>query len=74
MTLWNADGSRAELSGNGLRCLGQALLLHYDDGRPTTTFHIQTDAGLPGQLGVTDGNQCSIRPILLGGNLKRRPG
>lgn len=46
MTLWNADGGRAELSGNGLRCLGQALLLHYDDGRPTTTFHIQTDAGL----------------------------
>ncbi|MEO1059991.1 MAG: diaminopimelate epimerase [Actinomycetota bacterium] len=26
MTLWNADGSVAELSGNGLRCLGQALL------------------------------------------------
>lgn len=26
MTLWNADGSIAELSGNGLRCLGQALL------------------------------------------------
>ncbi len=26
MTLWNADGSVAELSGNGLRCLGQALV------------------------------------------------
>jgi diaminopimelate epimerase len=28
MELWNSDGSPAELSGNGLRCLGQALLLH----------------------------------------------
>lgn len=26
MLLWNADGSRAELSGNGLRCLAQALM------------------------------------------------
>ena len=27
MELWNSDGSPAELSGNGLRCLGQALVL-----------------------------------------------
>jgi diaminopimelate epimerase len=27
MELWNSDGSRAELSGNGLRCLAQALVL-----------------------------------------------
>ena len=27
MELWNSDGSSAELSGNGLRCLGQALVL-----------------------------------------------
>ncbi|MFV0523804.1 MAG: diaminopimelate epimerase [Acidimicrobiales bacterium] len=41
MVLWNADGSRAELSGNGLRCLGQAL--HEATGR---THHlIHTDAG-----------------------------
>ena len=26
MVLFNADGSRAEISGNGIRCLGQALL------------------------------------------------
>ena len=25
MTLWNTDGSRAEMSGNGLRCLGHAM-------------------------------------------------
>ncbi len=27
MTLWNSDGSQAEVSGNGLRCVGQALLM-----------------------------------------------
>jgi diaminopimelate epimerase len=26
MQLWNADGSRAEMSGNGIRCLAQALV------------------------------------------------
>lgn len=45
MTLWNADGSRAELSGNGLRCLGQALVLHRDDGGETKRFEVHTDAG-----------------------------
>ncbi|HEV2767857.1 MAG TPA: diaminopimelate epimerase [Acidimicrobiales bacterium] len=25
MTLWNADGGLAEMSGNGIRCLGQAI-------------------------------------------------
>lgn len=45
MTLWNADGSRAELSGNGLRCLGQALVLNHDDGQPAKRFVIHTDAG-----------------------------
>jgi len=27
MHLYNADGSRAEMSGNGIRCLGQALVM-----------------------------------------------
>ena len=26
MHLFNADGSRAEMSGNGIRCLAQALV------------------------------------------------
>ncbi len=51
MTLWNADGSRAELSGNGLRCLGQALVLHHDDGGETKRLTIHTDAG-PRQVEV----------------------
>ena len=31
MHLWNADGSRAEMSGNGIRCLGQAVAGARDD-------------------------------------------
>lgn len=45
MTLWNADGSRAELSGNGLRCVGQALVLREGVGEGSTTYRILTDAG-----------------------------
>jgi diaminopimelate epimerase len=42
MTLFNADGSRAEISGNGIRCFAQALAMRsgsYDDQL------ILTDAG-----------------------------
>lgn len=42
MVLYNADGSRAEMSGNGVRCFAQALATrasNYDDQR------ILTDAG-----------------------------
>lgn len=43
MVLHNADGGRAELSGNGLRCLGQALV---DAGRrPEGRIDVLTDAG-----------------------------
>jgi diaminopimelate epimerase len=45
MTMWNADGSRPEISGNGLRCLGQALVLHHDHGQPVRPFLVRTDAG-----------------------------
>jgi diaminopimelate epimerase len=43
MTLWNADGSPAEMSGNGIRCLAQALV----DGGWTGEgeVRIDTDAG-----------------------------
>jgi diaminopimelate epimerase len=45
MELLNADGSRAEMSGNGIRCLAQALLLGgWLDGGPDVA--IETDAGL----------------------------
>lgn len=43
MTLHNEDGTRAEMSGNGISCLAQAIVLagHVDDG----TVRVDTDAG-----------------------------
>ena len=43
MTLYNADGSRAELSGNGLRCLAQAV--SDARGEPELDLVVHTDAG-----------------------------
>ena len=43
MTLFNADGSRAEVSGNGVRALGAILLR--DDPRTGAALTIQTEAG-----------------------------
>jgi diaminopimelate epimerase len=42
MTLYNADGSRAEMSGNGIRCFAQALAAQRGDLDPQL---ILTDAG-----------------------------
>jgi diaminopimelate epimerase len=42
MTLYNADGSRAEMSGNGIRCFAQALAARRGDLSPQ---RILTDAG-----------------------------
>lgn len=47
MTLYNADGSPSELSGNGVRCLA-ALVIHTRreiDSEPLTTVRVETDAG-----------------------------
>ncbi|MEO8163162.1 MAG: diaminopimelate epimerase, partial [Ilumatobacteraceae bacterium] len=44
MRLFNQDGSRAEMSGNGIRCLVQAA--HMRDARAdSTTYMVETDAG-----------------------------
>lgn len=43
MHVINADGSRPEMCGNGLRCV--ALHLAAQEGRPSD-FHVETDAGL----------------------------
>ena len=42
MTLYNADGSRAEMSGNGIRCFAQAVAARRGDLAPQ---RILTDAG-----------------------------
>lgn len=43
MHLHNADGSRAEMSGNGIRCLGQAVAIERGSNR--ATIDVTTDAG-----------------------------
>lgn len=43
MALYNADGSRAEMSGNGIRCLAQAV---DSDPAAHTKLRIETDAGV----------------------------
>lgn len=42
MVVYNADGSRAEMSGNGIRCFAQALATRRGDLTPVT---IRTDVG-----------------------------
>jgi diaminopimelate epimerase len=44
MHLYNADGGRAEMSGNGIRCLGQAVVLAREVG--DAVLRVRTDAGL----------------------------
>jgi diaminopimelate epimerase len=44
MIVQNADGSRPEMCGNGLRCV--ALELAQRDGREQTEYAIDTDAGV----------------------------
>lgn len=45
MTLWNADGSRAEISGNGIRCMAQAIVLWAGlEGR--RSLNVRTDGGM----------------------------
>lgn len=50
--LFNADGSRPEVSGNGLRCLGQAIAM--DQGLDDLVITVGTDAG-PRQMTVAQG-------------------
>lgn len=44
MHLFNADGSRAEMSGNGIRCFAQAVAR--SRGVESLTINVQTDGGL----------------------------
>ncbi len=44
MVLLNSDGSEAEISGNGIRCLGQALLRF--GGQPEGSLRIETSTGV----------------------------
>lgn len=60
MKLFNADGSRAEVSGNGVRALG-ALLLR-DDHRPDAELVVETEGGVKGLTRIfRDGTKQTFR-------------
>jgi diaminopimelate epimerase len=64
MKLLNADGSRSELSGNGLRCLA-ALIARAQDLQPSTTITIETDAGTkPLELLAREGERYTFRAAM----------
>lgn len=60
MAMYNADGSRGEMCGNGIRCVGKFV---YDNGlTDKTTITVETLAGIKTlQLYVTDGKVTSVR-------------
>ena len=65
MILYNADGSRAEISGNGLRCLVQALARRAGDG--AWEGAVRTDAGLRrGWLEPTDQDRRATVRVEMG--------
>ena len=43
MEMYNADGSRAEMCGNGIRCVGKYV---YDRGLRQSPLSVETDAGI----------------------------
>lgn len=57
MELYNADGGRAEMSGNGIRCLALALVDAGVEAGPEIT--VQTDAG-PRRVVVVDRGTISV--------------
>ena len=64
MTLFNADGSASELSGNGLRCLG-AVVAREQQLRPGDVIHVDTDAGEKRlELQAVSGSRFTFRTFL----------
>ncbi len=61
MVLLNSDGSRAEISGNGARSVGQALARYTGLGEDSS-FDVSTDAGLRTiDIIAIDGNEAQVR-------------
>jgi diaminopimelate epimerase len=65
MEYWNADGSSAEMCGNGLRCVARYA---YDKGwAPDRNFGIQTPVGMRGVRVMGDRVEAEMgRPNLVG--------
>jgi len=65
MVLLNADGGRAEMSGNGIACLAQAALLAALAPGPTVT--VATDAGLRTvELAATESPRTHVATVAMG--------
>ena len=64
MKLWNADGSPAELSGNGLRCLA-ALVARTQCLSTGSSITVDTDAGVKTlELLARDGERLTFRAAM----------
>lgn len=65
MDYWNADGSQAEMCGNGLRCVARYA---YDRGwAPDRNFAVQTPVGVRGVRVLEDAIEVEIgRPTVSG--------
>jgi diaminopimelate epimerase len=64
MRLFNADGSKSELSGNGLRCLA-ALIARMQNVQSGTQVMVETEAGLKAlELLAHEGDRYTFRAAL----------
>ncbi len=72
MRLYNADGSVAEMSGNGIRCLVQAAHSSLK-GSANTTYNVRTDAGMRTATVVGDSDGDVIQVSVDMGEVTRLP-
>ena len=64
MELRNADGSTAEMSGNGIRCFAQALILGgWPHAADAAEIPIDTDAGLRSVTVHDESGFAGLRPV-----------
>jgi len=64
MEMYNADGSRAEMCGNGIRCVAKYAVEHGLCAGPALS--IETDAGIRGVECTMDGGQVSAVRVDMG--------
>src|SRR5206468_4771535 len=64
MLLRNADGGRAEMSGNGIRCVARAALAHGLVTGPEVS--VATDAGVKHLWVKDEGVTVDMGPVVLG--------
>ena len=63
MEMYNADGSRAEMCGNGIRCVGKYV---YDRGVRRNPLAIETDAGTLSLALTVDGDRVITATVDMG--------